>query len=47
MSSKKLKTFTLAEMKDKHIGKIGTAERDEYEYKLRKEISKRRGKNAN
>ena len=34
MAAKKLKKYTLAEMKDKHIGKVGTPERDEYEYKL-------------
>lgn len=38
MTSKKLKTYTLAEMKDKHIGEIGTTERDEYEYELRMDI---------
>lgn len=34
MKSKNLKEYTLSEMKDKYIGKIGTAERDEYEYEL-------------
>lgn len=38
MATKKMKTFTLAEMKDKYIGKIGTKERDEYEYELRMDI---------
>jgi DNA-binding XRE family transcriptional regulator len=33
-----MKTYTLAEMEDKHIGKKGTKERDEYEYELRMEI---------
>ncbi len=32
------KSYTLAEMKDKYIGKKGTAERDEYEYELRMDI---------
>jgi HTH-type transcriptional regulator / antitoxin HipB len=34
----KLKTYTLSEMKDKYIGKVGTKERDEYEYELRIEV---------
>lgn len=33
-----MKQYTLAEMEDKHIGKIGTKERDEYEYELRMEL---------
>lgn len=36
--AKKMKTYTLAEMKDKYIGKIGTKERDEYEYELRMDV---------
>lgn len=38
MKTKEVKTYTLAEMKDKYIGKIGTRERDEYEYELRMDI---------
>jgi DNA-binding XRE family transcriptional regulator len=38
MVTKKLKTYSLAEMKDKHIGKVGTNERDEYEYQLRMDV---------
>lgn len=34
----KLKTYTLAEMKDKYIGEVGTPERDAYEYELRMEV---------
>jgi DNA-binding XRE family transcriptional regulator len=34
MATKELKTYTLAEMKDKYIGKVGTKDRDEYEYEL-------------
>jgi HTH-type transcriptional regulator / antitoxin HipB len=34
MATKELKTFTLAEMKDKYVGKVGTKDRDEYEYEL-------------
>jgi len=29
------KTYTLTEMKDRYIGKVGTKDRDEYEYELR------------
>ncbi|HCN37506.1 MAG: helix-turn-helix transcriptional regulator [Ignavibacteria bacterium] len=38
MKSKILKHSTLSEMKDKYIGKIGTQERKEYEYKLRMDV---------
>ena len=38
MATKEVKTYTLAEMKDKYIGNIGTEERDEYEYELRMDI---------
>jgi predicted XRE-type DNA-binding protein len=38
MAKKAVKTYSLAEMKDKHIGKIGTPVRDEYEYELTMEI---------
>jgi HTH-type transcriptional regulator / antitoxin HipB len=38
MSSQKLKTYTLAEMKDTYIGKLGTQEREQYEYQLRMEV---------
>jgi len=38
MATKELKTYTLAEMKDKHMGKVGTQKRDEYEYELRMEV---------
>lgn len=34
MATKELKTYTLAEMKDKYIGKVGTKDRDKYEYEL-------------
>ncbi|HEY6437524.1 MAG TPA: helix-turn-helix transcriptional regulator [Ignavibacteriaceae bacterium] len=36
--AKKIKTYTLAEMKDKYIGKVGTKGRDEYEYELRMDV---------
>jgi len=35
----KLKIISLDELKDKHIGKVGTQERDEYEKNLIKELS--------
>lgn len=38
MAAKKIRTFTLAEMKDKHIGKRGTRDRDEFEYELRMDV---------
>ena len=38
MATKEVKTYTLAEMKDKYIGNIGTKERAEYEYELRMDI---------
>lgn len=38
MATKELKTYTLADMKDKYIGKVGTTERDEYEYELRMDV---------
>jgi HTH-type transcriptional regulator/antitoxin HipB len=38
MANKELKTYSLAEMKDKYIGKVGTIERDEYEYELRMDV---------
>ncbi len=38
MEMKKMKSQSLTEMKDKYIGKIGTAERDNYEYELNMEV---------
>jgi HTH-type transcriptional regulator/antitoxin HipB len=38
MATKPIKTTSLSEMKDKYIGKIGTTERDEYEYELRMDV---------
>ncbi len=38
MATKELKTYTLAEMKDKYIGKAGTEARDDYEYELRMDV---------
>jgi len=38
MATKKIKSYSLAEMKDKYIGEVGTTERDEYEYELRMDV---------
>ena len=38
MATKEMKSYSLAEMKDKYIGKTGTSERDEYEYELRMDL---------
>jgi len=37
-ASDKLKTYTIEEAKDKHLGKIGTEKRDNYEYELRLDL---------
>jgi DNA-binding XRE family transcriptional regulator len=46
MATKKMKTYTLAQMKDKYNGKVGTADRDEYEYELRMDVLGRMIKTA-
>jgi HTH-type transcriptional regulator / antitoxin HipB len=38
METKKMKMYTLDQMKDKHIGQVGTEVREKYEYELRMEI---------
>lgn len=38
MATKRPKTFSLAEMKDKYIGKVGTQERENFEYELRMDV---------
>lgn len=38
MATKELKTYSFAEMKDKYIGKVGTKERDNYDYELRMDV---------
>ena len=38
MESKKMKVYTLDEMKDKYVGERGTAKREAFEYELRMEI---------
>ena len=46
MTQTKNKTYSLAEMKDKYIGKVGTTERDDYEYELSMEVLGRMIKTA-
>lgn len=46
MAKKQMKSYTLAEMKDKYIGKIGTQNRDEYEYELNMDLLGRMIKSA-
>ncbi|WP_153795921.1 helix-turn-helix domain-containing protein [Foetidibacter luteolus] len=46
MAKAQIKTYTLAEMKDKYIGKVGTKEREEYEYELRMDVLGRMIKTA-
>lgn len=38
MKTKKMKMMTLDELKDRDIGKIGTPDRDQYEFELKMEI---------
>ena len=38
MATNEIKTYSLAEMKDKYLGKEGTQERDDYEYELRMDV---------
>jgi|SRR5690554_1559542 len=38
MKNKKMRMMTLDQMKDKDIGKIGTPERDKYEFDLQMEV---------
>jgi HTH-type transcriptional regulator / antitoxin HipB len=46
MAKTKIKTYSLTEMKDKYIGKVGSAERDEYEYELNMDVLGRMIKTA-
>ena len=41
-----MKSYSLAEMKDKYIGKKGTVDRDQYEYELRMDVLGRMIKTA-
>ena len=46
MASTENKSYSLAEMKDKYIGVIGTTDRDEYEYELSMDLLGRMIKTA-
>ena len=46
MAKKKLRIYTMAEMKEKYIGKAGTPEREEYEHELRMDLLGRMIKSA-
>ena len=46
MANTTMKSYSLAEMKDKYIGKLGTEERDQYEQELRMDILGRMIKTA-
>lgn len=38
MENTKMRIYTLDEAKDKHLGKVGTDKRDQYEYELRLDL---------
>ena len=46
MVTTEMKSYSLAEMKDKYIGKVGSTDRDEYEYELRMDVLGRMIKTA-
>ncbi len=46
MTKTEMKSYSLSEMKDKYIGKVGTKERDEYEYELSMDVLGRMIKKA-
>ena len=46
MGTSEIKSYSLAEMKDKYIGQVGTLEREEYEYELRMDVLGRMIKTA-
>jgi len=46
MAKTQMKSKSLAEMKDKYIGKLGTVNRDNYEYELRMDVLGRMIKTA-
>ncbi len=46
MATKKIKTYSLDEMKNEFIGEVGTQQRDDYEYELRMDIIGRMIKQA-
>lgn len=38
MAKTEIKSYSLTEMKDKYIGKLGTEDREQYEYELRMDV---------
>lgn len=46
MEKTAIKSYSLAEMKDRYIGKVGTTDRDEYEYELSMDVLGRMIKTA-
>jgi HTH-type transcriptional regulator / antitoxin HipB len=46
MTIEKIKSYTLAELKDKYVGKHGTKDREEYEHALRMDVLGRMIKQA-
>ncbi len=46
MQKTTMKSYSLAEMKDKYIGKVGTEDRDTYEYELNMDVLSRMIKKA-
>jgi DNA-binding XRE family transcriptional regulator len=46
MAKSKMRTYTLAEMKDKYVGKKGTKDREVYEYELNMDVLGRMIKKA-
>jgi len=46
MKTTEIKSYSLAEMKDKYIGQVGTIDRDDYEYELRMDVLGRMIKTA-
>ena len=46
MVKKEMKSYSLAEMKNKYIGEVGSPERDEYEYELSMDVLGRMIKTA-
>jgi HTH-type transcriptional regulator / antitoxin HipB len=46
MKTQQIKSFSLSEMKDKHLGKLGSPTRDAFEYELNMELLGRMIKKA-
>ena len=46
MPNSEMTSYSLAEMKDKYIGEVGSTTRDQYEYELRMDVLSRMIKTA-